>query len=114
MANTFPDENFAREVMQLFSIGLWMLNIDGSQQLDSTGQPIPTYDNTTVTEMARVFTGLSHWNSDFDGYSDDFTQPMIGWDAYQPISGTKDAAPCATTPARGSPGSHRQRPPLPT
>jgi uncharacterized protein (DUF1800 family) len=104
-ANTFPDENFAREVMQLFSIGLWMLNIDGSQQLDSTGQPIPTYDNTTVTQMARVFTGLSHWNSEFDGYSDDFTQPMIGWDAYHDLA-PKTLLLGFTTPARtASPGS---------
>ena len=105
VANTFPDENFAREVMQLFSIGLWMLNTDGTQQLDATGQPIPTYSNANITEMARVFTGLSHWNSDFNGYSDDFTQPMIGWDAYHDL-GTKTLLLGVTTPARtASPGS---------
>lgn len=38
-----PDENYAREVMQLFSIGLVQLNQDGTQKLDSTGKPIPTY-----------------------------------------------------------------------
>lgn len=52
-----PDENYAREVMQLFSIGLWELNNDGSQQLQN-GQPIPTYDNEDITELAKVFTGL--------------------------------------------------------
>ncbi len=98
-ANTFPDENFAREIMQLFSIGLWMLNSDGTQQLDGQGQPIPTYSNANITEFARVFTGLSHWNSAFNGYSDDFTQPMIGWDAFHDL-GPKTLLLGATTPAR--------------
>ena len=60
-ATTDPDENYAREVMQLFTIGLWKLNDDGSQQLDSTGNPIPTYSNTDVKGLAAVFTGWS-WN----------------------------------------------------
>jgi uncharacterized protein (DUF1800 family) len=54
----YPDENFARELMQLFSIGLWELNPDGSRKLDIHGEPIPTYDNGDITELARVFTGL--------------------------------------------------------
>ena len=56
--NRYPDENYAREVMQLFSIGLWELNQDGTRKLDSSGKPIPTYDNDTITELARVMTGL--------------------------------------------------------
>lgn len=56
---TAPDENYAREVMQLFSIGLVMLNPDGSLQLDENGEPVPTYNNGDITEMARVFTGWS-------------------------------------------------------
>ena len=56
-----PDENYAREVMQLFTIGLYQLNLDGSQKLDITGQPIPTYSNTDVMGLAAVFTGFS-WN----------------------------------------------------
>ena len=60
-ATTDPDENYAREVMQLFTIGLWKLNDDGSQQLDGTGNPIPTYSNTDVKGLAAVFTGFS-WN----------------------------------------------------
>ena len=60
-ATTDPDENYAREVMQLFTIGLWQLNDDGSQQLDGTGNPIPTYSNTDVKGLAAVFTGFS-WN----------------------------------------------------
>lgn len=60
-ATTDPDENYAREVMQLFTIGLYQLNDDGSQKLDSTGSPIPTYSNTDVTGMAATLTGFS-WN----------------------------------------------------
>jgi len=56
----FPDENFAREIMQLFTIGLWELNMDGSRKLDQEGRFIPTYDNQRITEMAKVFTGMSH------------------------------------------------------
>ena len=54
---TRPNENYGREVLQLFSIGTIKLNPDGSQQLDSTGQPIPTYSQTDVSNFARVFTG---------------------------------------------------------
>ena len=60
-ATTDPDENYAREVMQLFTIGLYQLNDDGTQKLGSTGQPIPTYSNTDVMGLAAVFTGFS-WN----------------------------------------------------
>jgi uncharacterized protein (DUF1800 family) len=60
-ANRDPDENYAREVMQLFTIGLYQLNPDGTQKLDPTGNPIPTYSNTDVMGLAKVFTGFS-WN----------------------------------------------------
>ena len=56
-----PDENYAREVMQLLTIGLYQLNADGTQQLGSNGQPIPTYSNNDVMGLAKVFTGFS-WN----------------------------------------------------
>ncbi|MBJ7257618.1 MAG: DUF1800 family protein, partial [Akkermansiaceae bacterium] len=52
-----PDENYAREVMQLFTIGLYKLNFDGSLQLNAQGQPIETYDNNDIQGLARVFTG---------------------------------------------------------
>ncbi|MEO6164728.1 MAG: DUF1800 family protein [Candidatus Binatia bacterium] len=52
-----PNENFAREVLQLFSIGTFMMNQDGTYQTDGDGQPIPTYDQAKVEEFARVFTG---------------------------------------------------------
>ncbi len=54
-----PDENFAREIMQLFTIGLHELNNDGTLKLDSGGKTIPTYNIHDVEEMAKVFTGLS-------------------------------------------------------
>jgi len=54
-----PDENYAREVMQLFSIGLLTLHPDGSIVLGANGLPIQTYDNDDITELARVFTGWS-------------------------------------------------------
>ena len=72
-----PDENYAREVMQLFTIGLVKLHPDGTLKLDATGQPTATYDNSHITELAKVFTGwgyskqqtgglplLSMWNND--------------------------------------------------
>jgi hypothetical protein len=55
-----PDENYAREIMQLFSIGLVLRHPDGSLQLNGDGLPIATYDNNDITELARVFTGFSH------------------------------------------------------
>ncbi|HSE24696.1 MAG TPA: DUF1800 domain-containing protein [Pyrinomonadaceae bacterium] len=54
-----PNENFAREVLQLFSVGTDMLNPDGTPQRDSQGIPIPSYSQTQVNEFTRVFTG---WN----------------------------------------------------
>ncbi|MDF1824049.1 MAG: DUF1800 family protein [Verrucomicrobiales bacterium] len=66
-----PDENYAREIMQLFSVGLLQLNPDGTLELDEGGLPIQTYTNEDITELARVFTGWSfskgHGNK-ADGY----------------------------------------------
>ncbi|MDH3642701.1 MAG: DUF1800 domain-containing protein [Gammaproteobacteria bacterium] len=82
--NTFPDENFAREVMQLFSIGLFELNIDGSLQTDGNGQPIPTYSNTEIREFAKMFTGLSYGGpgSSFGNQNPVFQAPMVMFDAF--------------------------------
>ena len=55
--NIRPDENYARELMQLFSIGLVELDIDGSVMLDANNQPIPTYDQEIIEGFAHVFTG---------------------------------------------------------
>ncbi|MEM6803661.1 MAG: DUF1800 family protein [Bacteroidota bacterium] len=58
--NIHPDENYAREVMQLFSIGLYELNEDGSHKLDGNGNSIPTYDNEDIREYAKIFTGFGN------------------------------------------------------
>jgi uncharacterized protein (DUF1800 family) len=55
-----PDENYAREVMQLFTIGLNQLNLDGTRKLDSQGKPIATYVQSDVSNLARVFTGYDY------------------------------------------------------
>ncbi len=79
-----PDENYAREVLQLFSIGLHELNNDGTKRL-SGGQPIPTYDQVTVENFARVFTG---WNFDNQTWTDNNIArdskrlPMVADEAY--------------------------------
>jgi len=56
-----PDENYAREVMQLFTLGLYQLEPDGTHRLGTNGQPVETYTNADVQELAKVFTGY-----DFD------------------------------------------------
>ncbi|NDP43018.1 MAG: DUF1800 family protein [Aromatoleum sp.] len=55
-----PNENYAREIMQLFSIGLEELGSDGTPLTDALGQPIPTYDQDDIKEFARVFTGWTY------------------------------------------------------
>lgn len=55
VTGTTPDENYAREVMQLFTIGLNQLQPDGTLVLGDDGLPIPTYNQKTITEMAKIF-----------------------------------------------------------
>jgi uncharacterized protein (DUF1800 family) len=74
-AGIHADENYAREIMQLFTIGLWMLKPDGTQQLDGSGNPIPTYGLPEVEELARVFTG---WAS--QPIAPDTTTSQSAWD----------------------------------
>ncbi len=79
---TQPNENYAREILQLFSIGTFMLNADGTRQVDGNGNPIPTYDQNTVEQFARVFTG---WvlapalagPSDVGGTVPNYRDPMV-------------------------------------
>jgi uncharacterized protein (DUF1800 family) len=72
-----PDENYAREVMQLFTIGLYELNADGSLRLDSNNQPIETYGQSDITNLARVFTGY-----DWDYLSNGGTFTNVTWHDY--------------------------------
>ena len=59
-STTSPNENYARELLQLFSVGVWKLNNDGSQVLDGAGQPVPTYNQATIAEFARALTGWTY------------------------------------------------------
>lgn len=74
----FPDENYAREIMQLFSVGLYELHSDGRQKLNDQGELIPTYDNAGIKELARLFTGLKYrHNTSTSFYAGrDFGTPM--------------------------------------
>lgn len=57
---TLPNENYARELMQLFTLGLTQLNADGTSVPDQNGNPVPTYDQTTVTNVSKVLTGWTY------------------------------------------------------
>src|SRR6185369_3887998 len=59
-----PDENFAREVLQLFTVGLYKLNPDGTLLLDQNGYPQATYNQAVVEGFAKVFTGWTLANQD--------------------------------------------------
>ena len=81
-----PNENYAREILQLFSIGLAQLNPDGTPQVDGNGVPIPTYTQDTIIGFAHVFTGwayptkagqtASFYNGEYYG------GPMIPFDSH--------------------------------
>ena len=79
----FPDENYARELMQLFSIGLWELNEDGSRRFDHIGKAIPTYTNFHITELAKVMTGFN-WGgtNSFYEYKNRPDLPMTIWETH--------------------------------
>ena len=75
-----PDENYAREVMQLFSIGLYQLNADGSLKTGTNGNPVETYTAADISGLAKVFTGWSWDGPDtadarFYGYDPGFIDP---------------------------------------
>lgn len=72
-----PDENYAREVMQLFSIGLVELAPDGSTRLDAQGLPIETYTLDTVSQLARVFTGWNVDRGDLANTPEGVRRPMV-------------------------------------
>jgi uncharacterized protein (DUF1800 family) len=73
---TSPNENFAREVLQLFSIGTDVLNPDGTPQHDAQGNTIPTYTQSDVNEFTRVFTGWN-FNTAFTAGITNFRDPMV-------------------------------------
>ena len=105
-AGSVANENYARELMQLFTIGTNMLNADGTLQYDSANLPIPTYSQFTVTEFARVYTGWTYhpdpgkpvtWNTYINSYGN-----LVPY-APEHDSGSKQllsgyVAPAGTTP----------------
>ncbi|MFN0185950.1 MAG: DUF1800 family protein [Aquabacterium sp.] len=88
-AGTHPNENYAREVLQLFSIGLVRLNLDGTPQLDANGRTTPTYDEAVVKGFAKAFSGWAYGGLDnrnpdtFHDHDENvealWTQPMQAW-----------------------------------
>lgn len=81
-ASSIPNENYAREIMQLFSIGLNRLHPDGTLVLNAQGFPVPTYGQDQVVGLSHVFTGWTHSadNSSFNsGNSTNYILPMISF-----------------------------------
>lgn len=114
LQGTHPNENYAREVLQLFSIGLVRLNADGSAQLDAAGKPVPSYDEAVVKGFARAFSGYAFGGLDnsraktFHHHDDNveayWTQPMQAWAMFHD-DGAKTlldgrVLPAGQTPAR--------------
>ena len=104
-SGTQPNENYAREILQLFSIGLAQLNPDGTPQVDSNGVPVPTYTQDTIIGFAHVFTGwtyptrsgqtASFYNGEYYG------GPMIPFDSHHD-TGQKLLLNGVTLPAGGT------------
>jgi len=87
IANVFPDENYARELMQLFTIGLYELNNDGSIKMDGNSNPIPSYDNNDIIEFSKIFTGLtwgdeSDWGRTNAWRDSSYVLDMVMWNDY--------------------------------
>ncbi len=93
--NTFPDENFSRELLQLFSIGLAQLNADGTPVINAQGNEIQTYSPEDIRELAKIFTGLGAGNITAEAASSglttsfliyrnnlDFLTPMVMYDDF--------------------------------
>jgi len=108
-AITTPDENYAREVMQLFTIGLVKLQPDGTLLLGTDGLPIPTYNQTTITEMAKIFTGWAYFNTNtasttnFRSGSTNYFSPMSLFPAFHD-DGAKNLSPVTEVPIAAGKG----------
>ncbi|MEO7339123.1 MAG: DUF1800 family protein [Caldimonas sp.] len=91
-----PDLNFAREITQLFSVGEWMLNADGSQILDANGKPTPAYTGADLAGLAQVFTGYGWYAG--PNPSDSTNRRFFGNDAslerdWRPMQAYNEYAP---------------------
>ncbi len=101
--NLRPDENYARELMQLFAIGLVELNVDGSPRRDASGQPVPTYNQDIIEGFARVFTGWK-WACPSTTPTCTFanTRPQL-----QPVAGYNQIKPMQLYDAQHETGTKR-------
>ncbi len=79
----YPNENFARELLQLFTVGTVQLNLDGSPKLDGTGKPIPAYDESMVKGVAQALTGWTF--ASVPAQDPDWNQPSRWLYAFYPI-----------------------------
>jgi uncharacterized protein (DUF1800 family) len=103
-----PDQNYAREVMQLMTIGVSRLNPDGTPQLDAAGKPIPTYAAEDISGLSKVLTGYSYYsaaptNQTFLGRNKDanaFLRPMIAYPGFHSTSAKSFLG--VTIPASGT------------
>jgi len=102
--NIRPDENFARELLQLFSLGVHQLNADGTKKRDSDGSPLPTYTQFEIIEYAKIFTGWNYANINWDywdGYGN-VVDSMVPFEEYHEpgvkylIDGSSTAADART------------------
>lgn len=110
VAGTTPDENYAREIMQLFTIGLSQLQPDGTLALGTDGLPVATYNQTTITELAKVFTGWAYsGTTNFrtgGGGTASMMTPMALFPAFHE-DGIKNLAPVLATPIPAAQGGVR-------
>lgn len=82
---TIPNENYAREILQLFSTGVYRLHLDGSLTLDAQGFPIETYDQNAIMGLAATFTGWNYAHTGtprWNGVPPNFREPMISVPAF--------------------------------
>ena len=80
-----PNQNFAREFMQLFTLGTSLLNDDGTTRMDANGAVMPTYDQNTIQDLSRAFTGWNYGpvvNQQYVSFGIDFSQPLAPFDQY--------------------------------
>ena len=90
-----PNENFGRELLQLFTIGLYQLHPDGTWKLGNDGLPVPTYDQETVQGFAKVFTGWTFADQDrsedwhFEWPEEQWRKPMELWPEHHSVASKK-------------------------
>lgn len=89
-----PNENYAREILQLFSIGLYRMHPDGSLMLDSVGSPIPTYGQEEIIGFAHAFTGWNYNQADAGAFKPTNWSPSSDWlNPMREVPGRHDIGP---------------------